>query len=167
MAKMMTRDRDQGTANNTTAMQARGSRPRSLFEALFRSGFPDMPMNRDIMNALTALPDVTTFIPSVELSEKDGNYVIDMALPGFSQNDIDIEVSGNEITVTGRYERKKDDGKTHYSEMQQASFQRTIVLPQDINADKVEASFRDGMLHIVAPPTAPITAKKVAIKGET
>ena len=152
MAKMMTRDRDQGTANNTTAMQARNSRPRSLF---------------DIMTALTALPDVASFVPSVELSEKDRNYVIDMALPGFNQNDIDIEVSGNEITVTGRYERKKDDGKTHYTEMQQASFQRTVVLPQDINPDKVEASFRDGMLHIVAPPTAPITAKKVAIKGDT
>jgi HSP20 family molecular chaperone IbpA len=160
MAKMVTRDRDQGAA------LARTGRPRTLFEALFRPGFPDLSMTRDLMSALNALPENAPFIPSVELSEKDGNYVVDMALPGFSEKDIDIEVSGNEITISGKYERKQEDRKTHYSEMQQASFMRTIVLPQDVNTDKVSASFKDGMLHVSAPPVAPIAAKKVAIKGD-
>lgn len=162
MAKMMTRDRDQGSA-----ISPRPARPRTLLEALFRSGIPEIPVTRDLMNALTTIPDApTVFTPSVELSEKDGNYVIDMALPGFDPKNIDIEVSGNEITISGTYERKQEDRKTHYSEMQQASFSRTIAFPQEVDADKVTASFENGMLRITAPPLAPIKAKKVAIKGE-
>lgn len=162
MAKMMTRDRDQGSA-----VVARPARPRSVLEALFRSGFPETSLTRDLMSALTTIPEApAAFTPSLELSEKDGNYVVDMALPGFDPKNIDIEVSGNEITISGTYERKQEDRKTHYSEMQQASFTRTVVLPQEIDADKVTASFEHGMLHVTAPPIAPVKAKKVAIKGE-
>lgn len=138
----------------SAAVAARPTLARSPLEVLFRSGL------------LSALPEAA-FVPSVEVSEKDGNYLIEMALPGFDRNSIDIEVSGNEITVSGRYERKQEDRKTHYSEMQQASFARTVVLPHDIAADKVTADFQNGMLRITAPPVAPIAAKKIAIKGET
>jgi HSP20 family protein len=162
MANLMTRDRDQGSAVST-----RPARQRNVLEALFRSGFPETSLTRDLVSALTTLPDApTVFTPNLELSEKDGNYVIDMALPGFDPKNIDIEVSGNEITISGTYERKQEDRKTHYSEMQQASFTRTVVLPQDVDSDKVTASFESGMLRVTAPSIAPIKAKKVAIKGQ-
>lgn len=158
MAKMVTRDRDQAAVT---------ARPRSMLDALFRSPFPELSVARDLMNMMPAVSERAAFVPSIELSEKDGNYQIDMALAGFKRDDIDIEVSGNEITVSGTYERKTEDRKTHYSEMQQTSFSRTIVLPQDVNADKVTATLESGMLHITVPPVAPLAAKKVAIKGET
>jgi HSP20 family protein len=149
---MMTRSRDQ----NTASAERPAVRARNVLSA------------QDLMNAIMpAVAETAAFVPSVEVYEQGGNYVIDMAVPGFNRDDIDIEVSGSEITISGKYERKQEDRKTHYSEMQQASFTRTIVLPHDINADKVTATLDNGILHITAPPVAPISAKKIAIKGET
>ncbi|MGZ3551712.1 MAG: Hsp20/alpha crystallin family protein [Vulcanimicrobiaceae bacterium] len=137
---------------------------------LFQPSFPDMSLPelslaRSLMNTVLPAAEAAAFLPNVEVSEKDGNYIIDVALPGFKREDIDIEVSGNEITITGQYERKEEDTRTHYTEMRQASFTRTLVLPQEIDADKVTASFENGILRITAPSVASISAKHVAISG--
>lgn len=160
MANMMKRNGGQRT---TTAVQPR---QRSIVETFFRSPFPELSIARDLMNAVApSLSAAASFIPNVELYEKDGNYVIDAALPGFKKDDIDVEISGNEITLSGTYEVREDHRKTHYSEMQQASFTRTFVLPHEIDVDKVMASFENGILEITAPPVAGVSSKRVAIKG--
>jgi len=161
VAKTMTKDGGQGTAPVVR------TRPHSIVETFFRSPFPELSIARELMNAVApSLSQAASFVPNVELYEKDGSYVIDAALPGFKKDDIDIEISGNEITVSGTYEQRQDDRKTHYSEMQQSSFTRTFVLPREIDVDKVSASFENGMLCITASPAGAVPAKKVAIKGE-
>jgi HSP20 family protein len=154
-----TRDNDGGQS-----LSRRQGRRQGVLDMLFPPQFADLSLARNLMSALTpVVAEAVAFVPSVELSEKDGNYIIDVALPGFSRADIDIEVSGKELTISGTYERSREDRRTHYSEMQQASFTRTIVLPQEVDADNVTATFQDGILHIVARPVAPISAKHVPI----
>lgn len=146
------------------------SRRRGDFDAVRQAPlaeivFPELSAVRALLNGMPmSSTEAATFLPSVEISEKDGKYVVDVALPGFRREDIDVEVSGSELTVSGKYERKQEDAKKHYSEMRQASFTRTIVLPQDIDVDKVSAVFENGVLHVTAPPIAAISTKKVAVK---
>jgi HSP20 family protein len=137
-----------------------------MLDALLQPPFAELSLARNLMNALTPVVQETArYVPSIEISEKDGNYVIDVALPGFTPDDIEIDISGNDLTISGTYERSREDRRTHYSEFTQASFSRTITLPQEINVNQVTATFDNGVLHIVAPPMAPIAARPVAISG--
>ena len=138
------------------------AQPQDVIETLLPT-YPEFALARRLLGSMWPVMPETSFIPSVELSEKDGNYLIDVALPGFKKEDIEIEASGNELTISGKYEHKEEDTKKQYSEMRQASFTRTIALPKDLDANKVTATFKDGILRITAPPTAPINAKKVQI----
>lgn len=137
-----------------------------MLDALLQPPFAELSLARNLMNALTPVVQETArYVPNVEISERDGNYVIDVALPGFTPDDIEIDISGNEVTISGTYERSREERKTHYTEFTQASFSRTITMPQEINVDQVTATFENGVLHIVAPPMAPIAARRVAISG--
>jgi HSP20 family protein len=137
-----------------------------MLDALLRPPFAELSLARNLMDALTPVVQETArYVPNVEISEKDGNYMIDVALPGFTPDDIEIDISGNDLTISGTYERSREDRRTHYTEFTQASFARTITLPQEINVDQVTATFDNGVLHIVAPPMAPIAARRVSISG--
>jgi HSP20 family protein len=137
-----------------------------MLDALLRPPFAELSLARNLMDALTPVVQETArYVPNVEISEQDGNYVVDVALPGFTPDDIEIDITGNELTISGTYERNREDRRTHYTEFTQASFSRTITLPQEVNVDQVTATFDNGVLHIVAPPMAPIAARRVAISG--
>jgi HSP20 family protein len=166
MANLMTRD----DANAATGgqQQRQPARRRGILDMVYAAplldALPELSLARAMMNTIGSPSEMAAFVPNVDVSEKDGNYVVEVALPGFRREDIDIEVSGNELTVTGKYDRKLEDGKKHYSEIRQASFVRTIVLPQDIKSDAVTASFEDGILRITAPPATQLSKKKVTIR---
>jgi HSP20 family protein len=109
----------------------------------------------------------TTFGPAVDVYEKDGKFLVEVALPGLKKDDIDIEVSDNSLTVSGKAkEEKKDEtSRYHYREIRHAEFSRTVNFPADIDAEQVTASFDNGILKITVPSTKPVAAKKVAIKS--
>jgi HSP20 family molecular chaperone IbpA len=163
MAGLMTKDNGTGTIERRQPI-----RRRSIFDLLFPTTlaepFPELSFARAMLNAIAPPGAELVFSPTVEVTEKDGKYLVDVALPGFRREDIELEVSGSEVTVSGRYDRKQENAKRHYSEMRQGSFTRTLVLPQEIDTDKVTASFDNGILRITAPPASQIQTKKVSIK---
>jgi HSP20 family protein len=163
MPSLVTRD------NSTGSIERPSPRRRGLIDLflpapLTESTYPELSLARAMMNAIATPGEWGAFTPTVEVTERDGNYVVDVALPGFRREDVELEVSGNELTVSGKYDRKQEDVKKHYSEMRQASFTRTLVLPQEINADKVSASFDNGILRITAPPASQIQMKRISIR---
>ncbi|HEY2476243.1 MAG TPA: Hsp20/alpha crystallin family protein [Candidatus Cybelea sp.] len=166
MTSLMAREQ----SSSAPAERGSAARRRGLFDSIFQAPlaevvFPELSVARALLNGMPMLStEVESFLPSVEISEKYGAYLVDAALPGFKREDIDVEVSGSELTISGKYERKQDSARKHYSEMRQASFARTIVLPQELDADKVSASFENGVLHVTAKPVAAISTKKVAVK---
>ena len=104
------------------------------------------------------------FRPSTSRS-KDGNYVIEAAAPGFRKEDISIEVTANQVTISGQRDEQQEDRKRRYSEIRRAAFTRTIMLPRDVNPDSAKATFENGVLKIVLQPTSPIGAKKIPIEA--
>ena len=110
------------------------------------------------------LADVST---SVDMFEEGDNLVIKAELPGMKKEDINVDLKDDVITISGE---KKSEEKTerkdyHRVERSFGSFTRRLQLPVEIKADKVEASFKDGVLVIRMPKSeaAKQNAKKIAV----
>ncbi len=129
---------------------------RQLFDS-----FMDFPKEWD----LPARP-VGELFPKVDISESPQKYDIRAEIPGMNKEDIKISVNKNVLVLSGekKEEKKTEDKKYHRIESYYGSFQRSFVLPDGINADKVEASFKDGVLSVVVPKSEATKEKTVEIK---
>lgn len=105
------------------------------------------------------------FIPSVDILENDNAYEILVAVPGMNKEDFHIDINERQLIVSG--ERKwKDESKDqnyHKVETQFGSFSRTFTLPDNVNKEKIGASYNNGILEIEIPKDEKKTLK-TAIK---
>jgi len=103
--------------------------------------------------------------PSMEMLDQEDKFVVKAELPGMKMEDMDVCVSDNILTIKGEKktssEVKEED--YHFSERSYGSFSRSITLPSSVDADKITASFEDGVLEIDLPKSAEIKPKKIAI----
>ena len=106
-------------------------------------------------------------IPSVDVSETDKAVEIKLDVPGVSAKEIDIQLNGNLLTVSGeRKEEQERKGKTfHRIERRYGSFSRSVTLPCPVQEDEVAAEYRDGVLSIALPKTEGAKSKKIAVKN--
>lgn len=106
----------------------------------------------------------------MDMYEKDDHFVINLKAPGFDAKNVDISVEGNIVTITGKAEAKeeeKDESKKYYKkEIRTQSFTRSVSLPRKIDADKIQASFKNGILDIKLPKATEEMPKKISIKPE-
>lgn len=122
----------------------------------------DSVFDRDYFPALAARS------PVVNVREKDGHYIIDAELPGVSEKDLKLELKNGMLTLsTEKKEDKGDkdkDGTWIRRERRDSYFARSFELPEDADGDKIEATFKDGLLTIELPKKAEVSAKLVQIK---
>ncbi len=102
----------------------------------------------------------------LDLYEKDGRYVLEIAAPGYDAKDINVEVSGGTVTVTGEHseQSEKQDARYHRREIRRGSFTRRVTLPQDLDTNAVTATVTNGILKVELSPLTPIAPKKVEVK---
>ncbi len=103
--------------------------------------------------------------PSIELREKDHEFLLDIAVPGMDAKDLNIEVTPEDLVVKAeiRRENKEDKGKVHTSELESGSLFRAIRFPKKVDSEKVTAEFKNGMLTVKAPIAAEQRARAVKI----
>lgn len=135
----------------------------SEFQALVDRMFGEFPFFTELAPRLTSFASG----PAMDLYEKDGKYVLELAVPGYEPKEISAEVNAGTITVTGAHAEstEKKDAKFYRKEIRKGSFTRTVTLPQDIDAEKVDAKVEKGVLTLTLSPLKPIAAKKISIKG--
>lgn len=106
--------------------------------------------------------------PRVNVSEVDGGYVIECAVPGYKKDDITLEAGGNEVTVSGRFSKEETEEQRQYRrhEMRRGEFSRTIAFPTDIDPESVKASLEKGILKVELRPLKPIASKKIPIAAK-
>lgn len=106
-------------------------------------------------------------VPSLDMSETDNAFEIRMDLPGIQPEQVDIEISGNTVRISGeRKEEKEEKGKTfHRIERMTGSFGRTVTLPCSVKEDKVTADCHDGVLTVTLPKTEEAKTHKIKVKG--
>ena len=120
---------------------------------------------------LGALPETYgSFTPRMDVSEDARAFTVMVELPGMSDKDIDLSISGDTLIVRGeKKEEKEEKGRNYYySERTYGFFSRSIPLPQQVDVDKVSAGFKKGVLTITLPKTAAAMEelKKITIKTE-
>lgn len=103
--------------------------------------------------------------PSLDLYEKDGAFCLELAVPGYRSEDIEIEANSGVITVSGKYEQKTADKELNYHrrEIRRGGFTRSVALPQEIDPGSVTAKVEHGILTVTATPMKPVANRKIAI----
>jgi HSP20 family protein len=109
-----------------------------------------------------------TWSPLVDIHEEKDTIVVKAELPGIKKEDISIEVKNNVLTLSGERKQEKETKKENYHRIERAygKFSRSFTLPNTITADKVKASYKDGILEITLPKTEESKPKGIPIKVE-
>ncbi len=106
------------------------------------------------------------FVPSFEVRETPDSYLFKADLPGVKEEDLDISVTGNRLTITGkRQEEERQEGETYYAvERSYGSFSRTFTLPEGCDLDHVKAELNQGVLTLVVPKKEAIKSKHISLR---
>ena len=115
------------------------------------------------VSSAAAMSDLTA---AFEIKETKEGYMFKADVPGVKESDLTINLTGNRLTVSGKREaEKQQENETYFSyERSYGSFTRSFTLPEGIEAEKVNASLKDGVLSILVPKKPEAQPKKVAIK---
>lgn len=98
-----------------------------------------------------------------DVDETDSEFLLSCDLPGMKKSDIDIQVTGNRLTISGERKTEKKSKQDQYTERRYGRFQQSFNLPDNIDTDKLEASYEDGVLYLALPKTESSQAKHVEI----
>jgi HSP20 family protein len=116
------------------------------------------------------LPSVSSqefgFVPELDCFNREGNIVYQMSIPGIDPKDVDLSVVGNQVTVKGERFVPKETKEEDWSlrEFRYGKFERTFLLPEGAEVDKINASFNHGILEISVPAAKAALPRKIEIK---
>ncbi len=101
----------------------------------------------------------------VDVIDKDTEIIVKAELPGVEKKDLDISVTKNSVTIRPtRQEETEEKGDYYHSEISQASYQRTLMLPSEVFEGKANAKFKDGILKITLPKMGKATNRKITVE---
>jgi HSP20 family protein len=102
----------------------------------------------------------------MDLQEQENEYVLEADLPGVKSEDLQITAVDNTVQIRGKraYEHREDDTNVHRMERHYGEFQRTFELPGGFDANRVEATMRDGVLRVTLPKREESKPKRIELK---
>jgi HSP20 family protein len=112
--------------------------------------------------------DLEFTAPVVDVYEEKDDIVVKAELPGMDKDDIEVKISGSALTLKGekKKEQKIEEKNYYRSERSYGAFLRTVDLPTDVQADKIKASFKNGVLEVRLPKTEEAKKKEIKVKIE-
>lgn len=104
---------------------------------------------------------------ALNLEDKDQEVVVKAEVPGFEPGELDVQVSGNQLTVKAekKKEEKKGKGRNGYEERRYRTFHRTVTLPPGTDPDKIEAKYHNGLLEVHVPRSEQAKGKRIPVKA--
>lgn len=93
----------------------------------------------------------TGWAPPVDIEERDDAYVLQAELPGVQREDVNIEVVGNELQISGEIKERERQGILRKRTRKVGQFEYRVVLPEQVDAERVEAKLNDGVLTVQVP----------------
>jgi HSP20 family protein len=139
-------------------MRTTGMLP-SIFDNFFRNDFFE-----------TGSWSRTLNVPAVNIVEDNNEFKLSLAAPGMKKNDFKIDIDGNMLTISAELEERKEEKKEKFTreEYNYSSFSRSFTLPDEVNKEKIEAVYHDGVLKLSLPKREEakkaLITKHVAVK---
>jgi len=130
-----------------------------FFGRRMRPWWPERWFRRDEMEVAA---------PTVDLFEDKNDIVVKAELPGMDKDDIEVNLTNSTLTIKGEKKKEEEVKEANYYRCERAygSFTRTLELPKDVHADKVKASFKNGVLEVRLPKTEEAKTKEIKVKVE-
>ncbi|MBN1450568.1 MAG: Hsp20/alpha crystallin family protein [Anaerolineales bacterium] len=107
-------------------------------------------------------------MPAIDMYQTEDEIVVKATLPGLKAEDVDITVTGETLTLRGEFKQKNEQKETsyHIREVRSGSFERSLLLPTDVKAEKAKADFENGVLTITLPIAEEVKPKSIMIKAK-
>ena len=106
------------------------------------------------------------YAPELDVSETGNAYNVSVELPGLDPKDVDVSLENNVLTIRGekKQEEEKKDKNYHRIERRYGTFTRSLRLPAEVDAEKIEANYQNGVLHVDLPKTEKSKPKRLEIQ---
>jgi HSP20 family protein len=113
--------------------------------------------------------ELDTVRPRIESYVEDGKLTVRADMPGIDQKDIEVKVTGNTLEVSGKRERREETKKRDFlrREVHYGSYAYSTTLPEGIKGEDIKASYKDGVLELIAPMPKELAPKEVKVQVET
>ncbi|HVZ75445.1 MAG TPA: Hsp20/alpha crystallin family protein [Polyangia bacterium] len=123
----------------------------------------DALLGWDSLREGTRLGHLSAFTPTFDVEELKDAYVVKADLPGLRENDLDVTVMGNALTISGKREAEQErEGQRYYAlERGYGAFSRTVTLPDGANLDDLSANLKDGVLTLHIPKRPEVQPRKI------
>lgn len=108
------------------------------------------------------------FVPTLDLAESAEGYEISIDLPGVKPEDVKLELHDGQLIVSGKRDEtnNRKDKNFHYVERSSGSFVRTVLLPSEVDSEKIDAQYENGVLLIKLPKSPKSQPKKIEIRSK-
>jgi HSP20 family protein len=103
--------------------------------------------------------------PLVDVEETDDAYVVEAELPGVKRDDVNIELVGNELAITGQIKERERKGAVRRQARHTGRFEYRLGLPSQVDPEKVDASLKDGVLSVRVPKSERAQRRKIEVKS--
>lgn len=103
-------------------------------------------------------------VPAVNICEEDAAYKLSLAVPGMKKNDFEIDLDGNQLTISCSKEESETEKDARYTRKEYAyhSFERSFTMPEEINRERIDASYENGVLTVTLPKNEEARRKQIA-----
>jgi HSP20 family protein len=105
----------------------------------------------------------TSWLPLADVSETDDAYLVEVDLPGVKSKDINIEVVGNELLITGEVKQTEGKGLLRRKQRRVGEFEFRLALPHEVDADRIEANLAEGVLTVRIPKRETVKSRRVTV----
>jgi HSP20 family protein len=125
----------------------------------FEEFFSDFPFNGSLMESRES------WMPSVDILEKDGNLILRAELPGMTEKDIDLKIEGDTLTLKGERKMENEDKKSNYHRVESfyGSFSRSFRLPDTVDYEKIDAKYKNGVLTVTLPQIPEVKPREIPV----
>ncbi|WP_417909504.1 Hsp20/alpha crystallin family protein [Candidatus Electronema sp. PJ] len=104
------------------------------------------------------------WMPTVDIVENDQSFVVRTELPGVEKDDVNVHINNGVLTIKGEKKVETKDEKRHRIECSYGSFVRSFTLPQDVDIERVEAAYKNGILSLTIPKLEKAKPKQIEVK---
>ncbi len=105
-------------------------------------------------------------VPAVDVRETDGEFLMEVELPGLTEKDVEVKLDNNLLTISSSKDENKEEKKNGYvlRERRASRFSRSFVLPEGVDREKISAEFKNGILHLTFPKVPAAQPKTIEVR---
>lgn len=108
----------------------------------------------------------TVFRPNTDIVETDDSVIVEAEMPGVARDTVDITLENRVLTLRGSFaERNREGWRAIYSEYAEGDYERAFTLSEDIDREKINATFKNGVLRLELPKAETAKTRKIAVKA--